>query len=153
VSETAGRSYTGSDLLGWRISVYRLTDEDAVRDAFTRAPAHPKRRLEIDPAARGERIAVWQAGVYGLDWIERIANEDDRGISLLRDGYPHWFLVRADDLIPQIVGSPPHEHPTWSHGQHDLLLPNWLGKTTIDKTAMRSCKRNEWLLVEAWDES
>ena len=65
----------------------------------------------------------------------------------------HWFLVRADDLIPQIVEGLPQEHPVWSHGEHDTLLPDWLGETTIDKTAMRSCKRHEWLLVKAWDQS
>jgi hypothetical protein len=60
--------------------------------------------------------------------------------------------VRADDLIPQIAEGLPQEHPVWSHGEHDTLLPDWLGETTIDKTAMRSCKGDEWLLVEAWDQ-
>jgi hypothetical protein len=43
--------------------------------------------------------------------------------------------VRADDLIPQIVERLPQEHAVWSHGEHDTLLPDWLGETTIDKTA------------------
>jgi hypothetical protein len=32
-------------------------------------------------------------------------------------------------------------------------MPWWEGKTTIDEAALDSCDPEEWLLVEAWDES
>jgi hypothetical protein len=139
-------------VLGWNISVYRLNDEEAIRDAFASAPAHPQRRLEFDGAALVERIAVWQAGVYGLDWIERIADEDGEGIALIRDGYPHWFLVRADDLIPQIVEG--CRRNTWCgrHGERDACSPTGSARRRSTRRPMRSCK-GEWLLVEAWDQS
>ncbi len=41
----------------------------------------------------------------------------------------------------------------WWSDPHDVLLPHWLGKTTMDEHALTSCEPEEWLLVEAWDES
>ena len=55
-------------MLGWMISVYRMADEAATRRALDVLPGVP---VVLDDGARGERLAVWQAGPYGLDWIRR----------------------------------------------------------------------------------
>lgn len=143
-------------MMGWHISLHRLTNEASIRPPFADARVHPQRKAEFDEGAVGERVAVWQAGVGGLQWIEHAAGRDG-GIALSRNGYPNWYLVRAADLLPVICNRRSHEppmceYPTWITGDGDVLLSGWLGKTTIDE-AMNRCDPNEWLLVEAWDES
>jgi hypothetical protein len=34
-----------------------------------------------------------------------------------------------------------------------VLLPGYVGKTTIDDGAIDKCSADEWLYIEAWDES
>jgi hypothetical protein len=144
-------------MLGWHISLHRLTDEVSIRRSFAVALFDPERKAEFDEGAVGERVAVWQAGIRGLRWIEEAAGRDG-GVALSRNGYPNWYLVRAADLIPTIRGHRPYEppmyeYPTWIVGEGDVLLPGWLGRTTVNAQAMDRCKPKEWLLVEAWDES
>ena len=48
-------------MLGWNIGVYRLKDGGA-------SPATAK-------SPDGTRLAVWQTGVCGLDWINKLVKE------------------------------------------------------------------------------
>lgn len=133
---------------GWNISVYRLIDSKEIREALT----HPadERPLNFDPPAR-ERIAAWQTGLSGLERIEQLV--ESRGVTLAGGGHPNMYMLRAGDLVPQIEKGPPHEAPSWSSGECDVVLHLWEQKPKIDETAMRSCDPSEWLLVEVWDES
>lgn len=144
-------------MLGWHISLHRLTDEASIRRSFADAQFHTERKAEFEEGAVGERVAVWQAGLWGLKWIGQAATRDG-GVALSPNGYPNWYLVSAADLLPTIRSRRPYEppmyeYPTWITGEADVLLPGWLGKTTVDDEAMNRCDRHEWLLVEAWDES
>jgi hypothetical protein len=56
-------------------------------------------------------------------------------IQPLKGEEPADVLATIDAIVPAIV-------PV-----------SWLGKTTLDDEAMNTCNPNEWLLVEAWDES
>lgn len=124
-------------MLGWNISVHRVVDG-----------AHPA-HAESPLAAR---VAVWQAGLWGLRWLEQLV-KDGKAVGLGGDGYPFRFTAPAMYLLPVIAAGPPGEQPTWVSGLHDILLPGWLGKTTIDRDVMDACAPDEWLLVVAWDES
>ena len=53
-------------MLGWLISVYRVADEEAVRRTLG---AEPSAKVVLDDDVLGGRLAVWQAGPYGLNWI------------------------------------------------------------------------------------
>ena len=35
----------------------------------------------------------------------------------------------------------------------DIIMPQWLGKTTKDPQTMDACRPDEWLIIRAWDES
>ena len=124
--------------LGWHISVYRQA-----RDRSAPATAN---------AEAGARIAVWQTRLWGLQWIEDLV-ESGCGHSLGGNGYPCRYTALARDLLPTIMVGPPEARDPWVHDPGDILLANWVGRTLIDKEAAENCSSEEWLLVEAWDES
>ncbi len=74
-------------------------------------------------------------------------------IDLGGNGYPCWYTATAQQLIPFVMNEPPHAHRVWGSGPYDILGDGWEGKTVIDSAAIADCRPDEWLLVEAWDES
>ena len=124
-------------MLGWHISVYRQLGS------------------WFDPAnyvdERGARVAVWQTGLGGLDWIEDVARA--KGHCLGGNGYPCRYTAQAHDLLPVILAGPPNARNPWHADPGDILGPKWVGRTLIDHEVAKACDPDEWLLVEAWDES
>lgn len=104
-----------------------------------------------DKFAQGDRIAVWQSGVGGLRWIEEIV-ESGAAIALRTNGYPSVFYVKALEVLPRL-DSPPEVRTSWHAGPEDILDKHWAGRTVIDPEAVAACTPDEWLLIEAWDES
>lgn len=125
-------------MLGWHISIYRQTDEGA-------SPA-------TDEAPLGARLSVWQTGLGGLDWVYELVKTGE-AIDLGGNGYPCRFTAMAASLIPRIMDEPPGARRVWSSGLHDILTEKWEGKTVIDRAVIEACRPDEWLLIEAWDES
>ena len=125
-------------MLGWHISVYRQTNDGL-------GPATAE-------SATGARLAVWQTGLGGLDWIEDLVKAGN-AIDLGGNGYPVRYTALAKSLIPQISEDPPGARMTWACGKDDILTDKWEGKTVIDRGVIQACSPDEWLLVEAWDES
>jgi hypothetical protein len=111
------------------------------------------RQALLGSLIRGKRVAVWQTGMHGLDWIgDLVARE--KALELAGGGYPNAYLALARDLVPQILEGPPMANEVWSSGPHDILdFSRWAGKTVIDQTETRLISPEEWLFVEAWDES
>jgi len=125
-------------MLGWHISLYRQIDNGA-------APA-------TADSPTGTRLAVWQTGLGGLDWIEELVKEG-KAINLGGNGYPCRYTATAENLIQRIGDEPPGARRIWGHDPGDILTEKWEGKTAIDRNTMTLCRPEEWLLVEAWDES
>jgi hypothetical protein len=124
-------------MLGWHISVYRQLDDRSRPAKFS--------------GARATRLAVWQTGLDGLDWIEEVARS--RGYSLGGNGYPCRYTAQARDVLPAILAGPPSARNPWRSDPGDSLGPNWVGHTLIDHALAKACDPEEWLLIEAWDES
>ena len=124
-------------MLGWMISVYR--QPDGTLPATAESP-------------RGARMAVWQTGWRGLDWLNGLVKAGS-AIHLGGDGYPFRYTARAKEILPSILSGPPNANATWRHDPGDVLLDEWLGKTTVDDAALGQCSPDEWLLIVAWDES
>src|SRR4051812_19871329 len=116
-------------MLGWHISVYRLADE-TLRHAGGRAsgggatvgPGAKERLTILDLSELGERLAVWQAPLQGLDWIAEII-EKGQGLALLQGGYPNRYLIRASDAVVPILEGPPNANERWIFGIHDRIGP------------------------------
>ena len=118
-------------MLGWYISVYR------------------RQGNRLDPAnysdERGARVAVWQTGLDGLDWIEDVAHT--KGHCLGGNGYPCRYTPRAHDLLPAILSGP--RNP-WHSDPGDILGLKWVGRTLIVHEVKKACDLDEWRFVEAW---
>jgi hypothetical protein len=125
-------------MLGWHISIYR--QENGGKEM---APL----RYE-----RGDRIAVWQARLDGLAWLDELV-EEGRAFRLGQNGYPTSFTVRASDVLPVAAAGPPEARKHWVSGPNDVLTDKWEGRTTFSDELSRRCHPEEWLIVEAWDES
>jgi hypothetical protein len=137
------------------ISVYRVADEEAVRRTLG---AEPSAKVVLGDDVLGGRLAVWQAGPYGLNWIAEAAAREGGVIRKFECGYPHRYLARAADVLPTIrdrvpYKAPMYEHPSCVVPEGSVLLPGYVGKTTIDDRAIHKLSADEWLYIEAWDES
>jgi hypothetical protein len=125
-------------MLGWHIAVYRQASGGA-------SPA----RFDSDD---GVRLAVWQARLDGLDWIDDLVATGE-AFNLGGVGYPIRYTARAKHLAPPILGGPPEANPIWVHGVDDVLTDKWVGQTETDRVAIGTLPPDEWLLVEVWDQS
>ena len=126
-------------MLGWHISVYKQLDGGA-------APA-------TEDSPKGARLAVWQAGLWGLDWIDALVTAG-KAIDLGgNSGYPCRYTATAQHLVPPIMDGPPEADAIWRHDASDVLTDKWEGRTVIDGDVAGGCRPDEWLLVVAWDES
>jgi hypothetical protein len=137
------------------ISVYRVADEEAVRQILG---AEPRAKVVLGDDVLGGRLAVWQAGPYGLNWIAEAAARDGGVVRKFECGYPHRYLARAADILPTIrdrvpYKAPMYEHTSWVVPEGSVLLPEYVGRTTLDDGAIDKCSTDEWLYIEAWDES
>ena len=124
-------------MLGWAISVHRRSD--GTRPAKALSPT-------------GKRLAVWQTGWDGLKWLDELVKAG-KAIDLDGNGYPYRYTALAEHIIPRIVDEPPGAREPWTCGPDDIIGEGWAGKTVIDKDAIAACRPDEWLLIEAWDES
>jgi hypothetical protein len=125
-------------MLGWHISVYRQTDGGG-------SPATAE-------SAEGSRLAVWQTGVDGLDWLRELAKEG-KVVDLGGDGYPSRFTATAEVIVPRIVDTPPGARTDWLLDAGDIVTDKWEGKTVVDGAVAAQCSADEWLIVKVWDES
>jgi hypothetical protein len=125
-------------MLGWHISVYRQTDGGG-------APATAE-------SAEGSRVAVWQTGTEGLDWLKELVSEG-KAVDLGGNGYPSRFTATAEVLIQRIVDGPPGARDQWLVDAGDIVTDKWVGKTMVDGAVASQCAADEWLIVKAWDES
>jgi hypothetical protein len=145
-------------MLGWLISVSRC-GSPTLREA--RGDAGAMRSLLIETTGSAavpkatdadQRIATWQAGLGGLDWLDSLVSSG-RGMSTSHGGYPEAYLIPCQDFMALVEEGLPHEHPSWRSDPGDILTDRWLGRTTVNSDTLARCDPDEWLLVEAWDES
>ena len=94
-------------MLGWNIGVFKQRDDGA-------SPATPQ-------SQHGARLAVWQTGLGGLDWLEELVKAG-KAISLGGNGYPCRYTATAEYLIPRIIETPPGARPVWVYQRAISLL-------------------------------
>jgi hypothetical protein len=126
-------------MIGWHICVYKQKDGGA-------SPA-----TALTP--KGPRLAVWQTGLGGPDWLDELVKAG-KAINLGENGgYPCRYTATAEHLIPRIIETPPGARARWALGLGDIVDQRWEGSTVVDREGLANCPPREWLVVEAWDES
>lgn len=125
-------------MLGWHVAVYRQK-EGFLSPAKWETP-------------EGTRLAVWQTGIGGLDWLDELVKAG-KAINLGGNGYPGRYTANAECVVPRIMEHPPGARTDWLLEAGDFVTSQWEGKTVTDPKAASECLPDEWLIVEAWDES
>jgi hypothetical protein len=125
-------------MLGWHVTVYRQLDRNA-SPASTDSPDR-------------SRVAVWQTGVFGLRWLDEFVKAGT-AIDLGGSGYPQRYEALAAHVIPRIVDLPPNACSTVVIEADDVRGKCWGGMTVVDRVAAAACHPDEWLIIEAWDQS
>ena len=101
---------------------------------------------------KASKLAVWQVGLYGLDWLrDRIG--DGEVVSLGGNGYPFEFSATGRVILSEIESRMALPRRVWALGEHDVVTPAWLGKDTFYEGAIALCEGSEWLHIVAWDQS
>src|SRR5688500_18438687 len=83
-------------MIGFHFSVYRLMD--SARHDIPRLITNLGAGA-LNEVKQGERIAVWQTGIDGLDWINELV-KDGRAVGALGTGYPGAFFALARHVLP-----------------------------------------------------
>jgi hypothetical protein len=125
-------------MTGWCIGVYRQEDGGS-------SPATKQ-------SPTGKRLAVWQTGWSGCDWLDELVKEG-KAVDLGGNGYPNHYTATAEYLVPKLIAGPPLANSIWNRDEGDIVDERWEGKTVVDAIEARQCKFDEWLVIEAWDES
>lgn len=79
----------------------------------------------------GTRIASWDTGISGLSWLDQLA-ADGHAFCFSSQGYPERYTAQARHVVPYLLAHKPREN---------------------ERAAAQACADDEWLLVEAWDQS
>src|ERR1035437_3352487 len=112
-------------MVGWCIGVYRQKDSSV----------SPGRS---DPP-EGARLAVWQTGLGGLDWLNELVKAG-KAIDLGGNGYPNRYTATAACLLPQIMENPPLARSVWLIDPGDVVTDQWAGRTTTDPGTASLCR-------------
>ena len=115
-------------MLGWDISVCRQVNR-GVSPASADSP-------------EGVLLASWQAGLGGLDWLKELV-KDGKAVDLGGNGYPCRYTATAEYLFPRLSGMPPG-----AKSDSERWKVVWSSASVVAE-----CRPDEWLIVEAWDQS
>ncbi len=106
-----------------------------------------------EDSPRDARLAVWQADVQGLRWLDELPS-GECALLAVNGGYPTHYTARASAVVPLLRSGPPAARSVWQLDADSIVDPaRWEGRTVVDEAAIAACSLDEWLLIEAWDES
>lgn len=122
-------------MLGWYFFIYTQSD-----------------RSEDQTAGNAPKLASWEAGIGGTDWLTDLVNAG-RANSLGGNGYPNRFTLTAGVLQSTLRFGLP-KHGGFPVIGDDYFLPaGWTGNDQIDFERLQSIDPNEIVLVDVWDQS
>ena len=129
-------------MLGYDVVVSRIDDPgllggDRWRERLLlRGSAEEKGKQIRQSIIRGEQLAAWVTGCEGLRWIEHLCVDNHARHGATNCGYPVTYFGNAVSIASAIL----------SGAAGDLER-----EAEIDVEALVLLRRDERLLVEAWD--
>lgn len=125
-------------MLGWHINIYKQVGDGSL-------PA-------TSGTSAGRLLSDCHAGISGLDWISELVRTG-HAIDLGGNGYPFRYTVRMGALRTLLSdGAPENPEATASETAEEFPRPKQ-GRVALDLRSIAECHRDEWLIIEAWDES
>jgi hypothetical protein len=97
-------------------------------------------------------IARWTTSVFGLDWLRPLVKAE-KVVDLGGNGYPRKYTVAAGVLLPLIEAGLPANSSPLVIGEDYVLPAGWSGDVVWNRQELSSCKDDEQLVIEAWDQS
>lgn len=122
-------------MLGWFIIISTQTPEE--RDAGS------------DPE---QNLATWEAGLFGADWLKNLVSHG-KALQLSFSGYPMRYTAAAGDVLPLIAAGPPTHKSPLVIGDDYVQPPGWSGNANIQHARIASCRPDQMLTIDAWDQS
>lgn len=109
-----------------------------------------------------KRLANWEVGVFGNDWIEALINNNQAKVVKLNGGYPNTYeIFSADTILTFLKNQQPilptnqTDIPIFSEDDNGSLLPKvggyWVDRVSFDIDAINNCDEKASLTVELWD--
>ncbi|HJR10113.1 MAG TPA: hypothetical protein VJ823_01725 [Rhodanobacteraceae bacterium] len=124
-------------MLGWFVEIHRQTDGGA-------KPAAGK-------SALGTKLFLFHESWDGLDWVDKIA-QGGKAIDLMDGGYPTRYTAKAGDVFDHLDIDHP-EKTNWTYDEADFPRGPRGSKAYMNRDGVVACSRDEWLIIDAWDES
>jgi hypothetical protein len=124
-------------MLGWHINVFRT-------DALT--------HLVYDATIDETRLASWSTGIKGLDWLNKLANEN-KILNLGGNGYPYRYSAKASEILPIISSGIPTSNEPIIIGDDYVLHAHEIRSLKLDALKISKCELYDHILIEAWDQS
>ncbi|WP_372380082.1 hypothetical protein [Xanthomonas sp. NCPPB 1062] len=104
--------------------------------------------------AGGERLAIWQARIDGIQWLKKLVSENCAKLVVNGNGYPDIFSAQARWVAPILLQGPPGARDVWIVGEGDIVDgPISSRRSRFYREAILGCEPNDWLVIEVWDES
>jgi len=75
---------------------------------------------------RASILAMWEVGLGGLDWIERLV--ELATAQKIRGG---GYITSAQAVLPLLVGGPPTHNGAMVIGDDYVMLAKWVGKVEM----------------------
>lgn len=123
-------------MIGWGIVILALTPEE--------------RDNADQETLRAATLAQWETGAWGIEWIERMA-QDGKAVKMLAYGYPNRYTAKAADVL-HLLNAPPELPAGPLVVGDDYALPaNWRGAINLYADRVDACPADLMLTIDAWD--
>ena len=125
-------------MLGWDIFVRRQQENRT--SPIANSGLYIFGSFEASAIASFPVVANWQTDSSGLNWLDALVEKGTALLLATNSGYPYYYAAKAEDVIPIIIYNAPHEKTPGKRGR-------------IDRMEVAKIEPDEWLAVEAWDQS
>ena len=120
-------------MLGWRIIIYKKDGSGSVADRQT--------------------LASWLVGLGGTDWLDQMVTEGKATLLGFNGGYPIKYSTTLQDLRPRLATQPESYEGPVVIGEDYIMPSGWRDSMTHNSEVLSTCRPDEELIIDAWDQS